>query len=800
MTEIFTQKLIAALKQSIELCHAEKLSEVSPKHLLLALEKTSGCLAYDILAQIKPLAKKPLTAKITSDIADHDLPGFSAETLKILEQMLAIAFQHNHAYVGTEHLLLALLNCENSPINSLHKEKTKKHLTTILKSNSHLPNFQKPFQLNQDKSGLPQPFDNQMTMLDDFSIDLTDKKNNQDTNPVIGREQELERMIQILCRKDKNNPIILGEAGVGKTALVEGLAKKISEKNVPLILMNKRILKLDMGQLVAGSIYRGEFESRLKDVMFEVENDPNIILFIDELHNIVGAGSAHGTLDASNMLKPLLARGKLRCIGATTPDEYKKHIEPDPALERRFQPIMLSEPTAEETLSILQGIKTNYQNFHQVYFDDEALKAAVEFSVRYLPDKLLPDKAIDLIDEAASKVKILTQSKDELLKKQNELIEELAKLQFEKDNAVRTENFNEALRIKGQEKLLEIKINNLIKKRQVLLETNKTMVTADDILRLISQKTKIQLSELSSTEYDRLNKVSDELKSVIFGQDKQLDKIMRIITQAKLGLGDEKKPLASFLFLGASGVGKTHSARELSRLLFPHADSFVQIDMSEFSDKFQATKLIGAPAGYVGYRENNKFTDFVKKNPHCLILLDEIEKAHADVLDLLLQVLEHGHLTDSVGKKINFRSSVIVMTSNVLSSTASKQIGFKSNESATNDTDFFPELKKHFKSEFLNRINQIVLFDELDSMAIKQIIASELKKLTDSLAKKEISFNYSDNIFEPLIKLCEAQGSAGRAVQKIINEQVKQPLLDKIMSGAKKNFHLAKQKEKIIFT
>jgi ATP-dependent Clp protease ATP-binding subunit ClpC len=393
----------------------------------------------------------------------------------------------------------------------------------------------------------------------------------------------------------------------------------------------------------------------------------------------------------------------------------------------------------------------------------------------------------------------LAQSKDELLKKQNELAEEFGKLQSEKDNAVRTENFNEALRIKGQEKLLEIKINNLIKKRQALLEANKIMVTADDILQLISQKTKIQLSELSSTEYDRLNKVSAELKSVVFGQDKQVDKIMRIITQSKLGLGDENKPLASFLFLGASGVGKTHSARELARLLFPHPDSFVQIDMSEFSDKFQATKLVGAPAGYVGYREANKFTDFVKKNPHCLILLDEIDKTHGDVLDLLLQVLEHGHLTDSVGKKINFRSSIIVMTSNVLGPNAGKQIGFNSSLTDASNTDHLPELKKHFKSEFLNRINQIVLFDELTGIAVKQIISSELEKLTNTLSKKEINLTYSENIFGFLTDLCQAQGSAGRAVQKIINEQIKQPLLDRIMSQSnRKSFVIKKIKDKLV--
>ena len=798
MLEIFTQKLTQALKQSIELCQEEKSESVTPKHLFSALEKTPGCLAYDILAQIKPLAKRAVTAKTIAPMTDDALPEFSAESIKILEQTLAIAFQHNHAYVGTEHLLLALLNMKDSPINEPQKEKTKQHLTTILKSSSHLPNFSKLFQLNHNQVGLPLAMDNQGTILEDFSIDLTKEENNKETNPVIGREQELERMIQILCRKDKNNPIILGEAGVGKTALVEGLAKKISLREVPQILLNKRILNLDMGQIVAGTIYRGEFEGRLKEILFEVENDPNIILFIDELHNIVGAGSSHGALDAANMLKPLLARGKLRCIGATTPDEYKKYIEPDPALERRFQPIILSEPTAEETLRILQGIKNNYQNFHQVYFDDEALKTAVESSVRYLPDKLLPDKAIDLIDEAAAKVKISAQSKDELLKKQTELTEELGKLQSEKNNAVRTENFNEALRIKSQEKLLEIKISNLIKKRQALFEANKIMVTADDILQLISQKTKIQLSDLSSTEYDRLNKVSAELKSVVFGQDKQVDKIMRIITQAKLGLSDENKPLASFLFMGASGVGKTHSARELARLLFPHPESFVQIDMSEFSDKFQATKLIGAPAGYVGYREANKFTDFVKKNPHCLILLDEIEKAHSDILDLLLQVLEHGHLTDSVGKKINFRSAVIIMTSNVLGANAGKQIGFNSNSADAPNTDYVPELKKHFKSEFLNRINQIIFFNELTSEAVSQIIKCELNKLTNTLAKKDISLTYTDNIFELLIDLCEKQSSAGRAAQQVINEHIKQPLLDKLMKSNHKSFVIKKIKDKLV--
>ncbi|MBI5076802.1 ATP-dependent Clp protease ATP-binding subunit [Candidatus Falkowbacteria bacterium] len=809
----FSQKLIETIKKSAQICQREKSAEIAPRHLLSALEQTKGGLAFDILAQVKPLIKKRAESSTrsansganlgqtasTPDFEKQDTPkvfanaALSKEAKEILQRAGSIAHKNQHQYIGTEHLLAAFFTSSNEKSNpsNLPVEKIKKYLETVLKSSSHLPNFSKIFQLNLEKMrGAGPGLDAPPSALECFAADLTDPAYQKNVNPVIGREKEIERMIQILCRKDKNNPLILGEAGVGKTALVEGLAKKISAAEVPLILLDKKILCLDMGLIVAGTIYRGEFENRLKAIMDEVERDPNIILFIDELHNIIGAGSAHGSLDAANMLKPLLARGKLRCIGATTPQEYKKHIETDPALERRFQPIYLCEPGTDETLKILQGVKENYQTFHQVAFADDALTTAVELSNRYIQDKLQPDKAIDLIDEAAAKVKIKEQAQDEALRELHKLEEQLKSLKLEKEKAVAEENFNHALKIKEKEKRLALQIKSKSDEREKQKAKFPAAVSKKDILNLISQKTGIPILELEKSEYEQLNRIKEEVQRIIIGQNQQIDEIVQTISYAKLGLSDENRPLASFLFLGPSGVGKTFTGQKLAEFLFSDKEAFIHVDMSEFNEKFQISKLIGAPAGYVGYREGNKFTDLVKKHPYCLILLDEIEKAHPDVLDLLLQILEYGHLTDAVGKKINFKNAIIIMTSNIFSERFSgSKMGF-GEESVAEETreTILPELKKQFKPEFVNRLDNIIIFNKLTNSALELIAEQSVAGLTEKSLAKGIELKISPEVVNFLAALAAEQNAGARGVKNVLKQRIEQPLVEKIMSGQTKCF------------
>ena len=760
----FSQKLIETIKKSAEICGQEKAAEILPRHLLAGLEQTKGGLAFDILVQVKSIAKKKIELK-----TNPTLPfPLHKDARAIIQRAVSMAFQKQHHYVGTEHLLASLLKTiseKGSSKNPLN-EKIEKHLETILRSSSNLPYFSKIFQMNDGKiKDLPFP-DAPASALDCFATELTNAASQKEINPVIGREKEIERMIQILCRKDKNNPLILGEAGVGKTALVEGLAKKILNGEVPPILLNKRILNLDMGLIVAGAIYRGEFENRMKAIMDEVEHDPNVILFIDELHNIIGAGSAHGSMDAANLLKPLLARGKLRCIGATTPDEYKKFIETDAALERRFQPIYLCEPTAAETLTILQGVKENYRTYNHVGFTDDALEAAVLFSNRYLQDKLQPDKAIDLIDEAEARIKIKEQSADKKLREIFRLEKQLSQLKLEKEKAVAEENFNYALKIKEKEKRLALQIKNLEDEQEKEQANISAFVSRADILSLIAQKTNIPLADLEKAEHEQLIRVAEQLKTTILGQTAPIEEIIRAISYAKLGLADENRPLASFLFLGPSGVGKTFAAQKIAEHILPNKESFIHLDMSEFNEKFQATKLIGAPAGYVGYREGNKFTDVVKKHPYCLILFDEIEKAHPEVLDLLLQILEYGHLTDSVGKKVNFKNAILIMTSNILSDRFSKnKMGFgetsSSVESAETKETILPELKKQFKQEFINRLDNIVIFNELDKTALALIAEQLITALVKKMAEKGIGLAVAASVATFIAELASEQ--IGRA-------------------------------------
>ncbi|MFH0780085.1 MAG: ATP-dependent Clp protease ATP-binding subunit [Parcubacteria group bacterium] len=797
--KIFSDSLVATLKQAAAICRAENSASVLPKHLLAALSKTPGSLAYDILYQ----SRNPAPAPQNSEESGGALPDFHEESVRIIGKAVKIAWQNKHRYVGTEHLLAAIFELPARQLSAIMPPawpaaNIRKHLAIILNNSSNLPKFSKMFnpamKLGQMNSTREE------SMLERFAVDLTDREKQKDINRVVGRDEEIGRLIQILNRKDKNNPVILGEAGVGKTALVEGLAKKILERDVPPALLNKRILNLDLGLIIAGTIYRGEFEDRLKRILEEVENSPNVILFIDELHNIIGAGAAGGSMDAANLLKPLLARGKLRCIGATTPDEFKKHIETDPALERRFQPIHLSEPTGSETRLILEGVKDNYQKFHGVLFSQEALETAISLSIRYIQDKLLPDKAIDLIDEAAAKVKIKNQSKSALYSKQDEIERQLENLIEQKVKAISSEDYSLALKLKEKEAGIK---NELADVMRQIVDQNKSLnlkVTKKDILEIISQKTRIPLGDLEDSEYKKIYNLFEKIKRVVVGQDQSIETIMKAISRAELGLADESKPRASFLLIGPSGSGKTFFVCEFAKCFLKNSDAFIRLDMSEFGEKFQATKLIGSPAGYVGYREGNKFADLVKKNPHCVILLDEIEKAHPDVLDLLLQILEYGQITDATGRKINFKNSIIFMTTNVMADKLSKNgLGFSAPSTLPASlTLLTSDLKHFFKPEFINRIGNIVAFRHLEQNDLKTILQNKTNELIAKLSLKGVKISVSTTAIEQMAAMAEEQNSGARSIETVVQKEIEHPLLDELVKSKKKNFSVKILNNKVL--
>lgn len=788
MDNLFSDNLKQVIQQSIQICQKNSCQYVMPSHLFKALENVKGSLAFDILTQLKPL--QPAKQNNLKKNSNQEIK-FHSETIDLIQKATIIAYQHRSVYIGTEHLLAAIfelpvptikkITSKNLPIKRLQE-----HLSTVLNSSSNIPNFLRKAQLNLGQFTANEQIDQTWHH---FTDNLTNKERQKSINPVIGREKELQRIIQIISRKDKNNPIILGEAGVGKTAIVEGLAKMIVEKSVPPILQNKKILSLDLGLLVAGTMYRGEFENRLKQLIEEIENNENIILFIDELHNIMGAGSANGSMDAANLLKPLLARGKLRCIGATTHDEYKKHIETDPALERRFQPIFVTEPSLEDTQKILEGIKENYQKFHQVLFSPEAIETVIKLSNKYLPDKLLPDKAIDLLDETAAKIKINKQSKDKNLIQKIELEEKLSKTLKNKEQAILNENFSKAIKLKETENTIKKELEKI--NRIFQSKTNLAKVTAKDIVEHVAEKTSIPVQELTENELNKMDKIFKTLKTEIFGQDKQIKKIVEIITQAKLGLTDEDKPLASFLFLGPSGSGKTYTAKKIAQHLYQNSESLIYLDLSEYTDRFQTTKLVGAPAGYIGYRESNKFTDLVKKNPYSLILLDNINKAHPEVINLFTQVLEHGHLTDGTGRKISFQNTIIICTANIKTNNS---IGF----GAQQEIFSRHKLKDDFNNKILDLIDDIIIFNHHSTQSLQKIIKSELEKLVKKLKDNNIELEFTTDVITHLAKESKKQNSTTPNIKSMIFEHIQQPVIDKILKNHKSSIVIKKNKNQIV--
>ncbi|MDD5342611.1 MAG: ATP-dependent Clp protease ATP-binding subunit [Patescibacteria group bacterium] len=799
----FTTHLKNTLLKAADLAQEWGHPMVNPEHLIYSLTLQRGSLASEILNKLglkKELAKEIILAKNLPVKTDHlpsHVPGFSETVKNALVKASGTANQYQHKYIGTEHLLHALVQ-QNSPVvNSIFQGSQMKptglqeQLQTVLKSTSKFPDLTEIF----DKPTELQPADGVKTQtpaLDFFCSDLTSEKMQKKIDPVIGRSREIERLIHILSRRTKNNPVLIGDPGVGKTAIVEGLAKKILNQEVPDILLNKRILSLDLGLVIAGTIYRGEFEARFKQIIDEIKKDPNIVLFIDELHTIIGTGGATGTLDAANILKPALSKGDIRCIGATTLDEYRKHIESDPALERRFQPILVEEASPEETLEVLRGIKKNYETFHQVNIADEALQAAVKLSQRYLQEKCLPDKAIDLIDEAASKFKVMAK-RDSSIKEIIKIEREIEKLERKKRSLVTKEQFSLALRLKTQQELLRQRLSVIKEKQRQEQKFSYGQITEKEVAEVVSRITQVPLNELLKEEKTKLLNLEKILSRRVIGQSEAVSTVSQFIRRSRAGLAPVDRPIGSFMFLGPSGVGKTELAKVIAEEVYEDKNALIRLDMSEFSESFQISKLIGAPAGYVGYKEGNKLTEAVRRKPYSVILFDEIEKAHRDVFNLLLQVLEDGHLTDAVGKKVNFKNTTIIMTSNIgiaeLNRLAS--MGFQADKQ-TEELDqrynqmkeeILKDLKKSFRPEFLNRLDKIIVFRPLTKKDIEKIVELQLKEFGQRLQAQNLTFEPTKDVIKYIAKKGFQPDEGARAIRKIIQDEIENLIAESIITG-----------------
>ncbi len=793
----FSNNYKRALKTATQFAGELAHEAVTPIHLLYGLLLQRGSVGAEIFTalDITPenirdailATEKPANTTKTKLAA----PPLSKDTEILIQKSARIALINDHHYIGTEHLLAALIEMQDKAVMSIlgafgiEIATLTQQTIGLLKSTSKLPDLTQVFKVGTGQSTTER--DNE-SPLDTYGVELTSKKVQQKIDPVIGRAPEIERLIQILSRRNKNNPLILGEPGVGKTALVEGLAKKIIEGEVPDILLDKKIYAIDLTATIAGTMYRGEFENRIRQIIEEAKSRPEVILFIDEIHNIIGAGSATGSMDAANILKPALARGEIRCIGATTFHDYRKSIENDPALERRFQVIKINEPTTEQAQQILTGVKKYYETFHHVIISDEALTAAVTLSQKYLPEKFLPDKALDLIDESAARFKI-ARGMTPQQKQIREFKKRLATAQTAKRQAIENDDFAAAVEFKK----IIADISNQITKINAKTAKNKQQptytVTAEDIANVIATMTGIPAHTILASEKRRVLQLERQLKSMIIGQDDALSTIAQSIKRAKAGLSSPDKPLASLLFVGPSGSGKTYTAKMLAQLIFDDPKAYVRIDMSEYGERFNVSKLIGAPAGYVGYKESGQLTEKVKHKPYCLVLFDEIDKANPDVFDLLLQVLDDGYLTDASGTRINFQQTIIIMTSNVGSHLLipPKQLGF--NDTRTTQEQHIhdkidQEIKQRFKPELINRLDAIVHFDQLTLASLKKIVALEIKALKERLVAKNIKVAIGQDSITHIAQHIHNAKNGARGIRHYIQEHLENPLAHRILATA----------------
>ncbi len=793
-TERARKVIILAKEEARRLKH----DYIATEHLLLGILKEGEGVAAAVLHRMDLNFEKVRREieKLVEPGVDigksGDIP-FTPRAKKALELAGEEARAMGHNYIGTEHLLLGLLR-EGEGIAAqvlqgfgLDINRVRTEIMNLL--GAGIPGPSTSNQTAQQKSKTP--------ALDAFGRDLTQLAKEGKLDPVIGRKKEIERVIQILSRRTKNNPVLLGEAGVGKTAIVEGLAQRIVEGNVPEVLHNKRIIVLDLALMVAGTKYRGQFEERIKAVMDEIKKSENIIIFIDELHTLVGAGAAEGAIDASNILKPALARGEIQCIGATTFDEYRKYIEKDAALERRFQTIVVEPPTVEETIEILKGLRTKYEEHHRIKYTEEALEAAARLSDKYITGRALPDKAIDLIDEAGAKAKLSVMTVPEEIV---ELEKEVERLKKEKEQHISQQNFEEAARIRDMEKEARQKLEEAKKRWEEKKAESVVEVTAEDIAQVVSQWTGIPLTRLEESESEKLLKIEEELKKRVIGQDEAISAIARAVRRSRAGIKDPRRPIGSFIFLGPTGVGKTLLARALAEFMFGDEDALVQIDMSEYMEKFNVSRLVGAPPGYVGYEEGGQLTEKVRRRPYSVVLLDEIEKAHPDVFNLLLQVLEDGRLTDSYGRKVNFRNTILIMTSNVGADLLKKQgsLGFhvpKEEYTYQEIKDkLLGEVKKVFKPEFINRIDEIIVFRPLNRQDLEKIVHIEIEGVLKRVSEHGLDLQLDKSALDFLIDKGFDPVYGARPLKRTIQRYVEDPLAEEIIKGTFKN----KKKVKLI--
>jgi len=781
----FTENAQNVLRAAQETAREQGFNYVGTEHVLLGILSSKDSTITKLLNQAGITAEK-VNDFIQQVIGQGDFAfteefGWTARTKRVLEISVMEAKRLGQNYVGTEHILLALLR---------EKEGVAANIITSLCGNVDELRQKVLDQMGDSKNGTgakKADGNSETPTLAQYGRDLTEAAKNSELDPVIGRTNEIERIIQILSRRTKNNPILIGEPGVGKSAVVEGLAQEIVKGNIPEMLKGKRVVTLDLVGMLAGAKYRGDFEERLKAAMEEIKKAGNVILFIDEIHNLVGAGAAEGAIDAGNILKPMLARGEMQTIGATTLDEYRKHFEKDAALARRFQPITVGEPSAEEAEQILFGLRDKYEAHHKVSISDEAIKAAVSLSDRYISDRFLPDKAIDLVDEAASRVRITNLTAPPDMKK---LEDRLVKLEKEKEEAISNQNFERAAQIRDDEQKLKQEMEEKKDEWKRSVSTEKLIVTEDDIANVVSSWKGIPVKKLTEDESERLLKLEEILHARVVGQEDAVSAVSRAVRRARAGLKDPKRPIGSFIFLGPTGVGKTELSKALAEAMFGDENAMVRIDMSEYMEKYSVSRLVGAPPGYVGYDEGGQLTEKIRRKPYAVVLLDEIEKAHPDVFNILLQILEDGRLTDGKGKTVDFRNTIIIMTSNVGASNLMKQktLGFNSNIEEAREYEnmkehMLEELKKTFRPEFLNRIDDIIVFRHLDEGNTKTIAGLMMNNVIKRLAERDIHLSVNDAVISYLAKEGFDSVYGARPLRRAIQRLVEDNLSEEMLAG-----------------
>ena len=784
----FTEKANNALNRALEFAEDLGHTYIGSEHLLLGLLDDTGTVAGEVLAD-KKITLKDVRDYIAETIGTGyptqlGAQDFTPKSKRIVETALSFAVQTNYSLAGTEHILLAIVNDRSCSASRILKQAglTQESLVNAISEKLMSAPASNGASQTDTQSG--------EGTLQEFGRDLTEMARLGKIDPVIGRQEEIDRVIQILCRRTKNNPCLIGEPGVGKTAIAEGLALKIVSGEVPELLKDKRIVSVDLTGMVAGTKYRGDFEERIKKVIDEVKNSPDIILFIDEVHTLIGAGGAEGAVDAANILKPSLARGELQVIGATTIDEYRKHIEKDAALERRFQPVKVGEPSKEEAIEILKGIRDKYEAHHKLKITDEAINQAVELSSRYIADRYLPDKAIDLIDEAASRVRLRTFTAPDELK---ELENKVKQLEAEKMSAVNSQDFETAAKLRDEEKEATEKLEKMKESWQEKAEQKKGEVTGEEIAQIVSSWTGVPVSQLTEKESERLLKMEEILHARLVGQDEAVKAVSRAIRRSRTGLKDPKKPIGSFIFLGPTGVGKTELCKALAEALFGDENAMIRLDMSEYMEKYSVSRLVGSPPGYVGYDEGGQLTEQVRTKPYSVVLFDEIEKAHPDVFNMLLQILDDGILTDSQGRKVDFKNCVIIMTSNVgakLITQKQSAFGFADDENEGKASAekikeaVMGELKNLFRPEFLNRVDDIIVFDRLSQEEIEKIAGNLIAQLKKRIEKLEIEIDFDDSVISYVAKAGFDEVYGARPLKRAIQTELEDRISEEMLAGS----------------